>query len=115
MEPQHAAVAELGQPRLDRFVEPQPAVFHQDHRRGRGDGLGDRGDAEDGVAPHGRRIVERQRAELLHVDVVIAADERDEPGHLLAFDVAGQDSAHPLEPGFRKAIHGGHHDAGPRG
>ena len=65
--------ASSGSGRLDRIVERQDAVVDQRHGAGGADGLGERGDAEDGVAPQRRRIVERGVAEHLDVDVVAAA------------------------------------------
>ena len=75
---QHAAIRKFRQPRLDRFVEPQLAFLDQNHRRNGGDGFRDRSDAKDRVALHRRRMVKRQRAERLHMNVVMMTDERNE-------------------------------------
>jgi hypothetical protein len=91
-------IGELRQPRIDRVVETEPTLLHQDHGGGRSDGLGERGDAKDGVAPHRRGLPERDRAHRLHVHVVVATDECHEPGQLPALDVSRQHPMHSFEP-----------------
>ena len=39
------------------------------------------------------------------MNVVMAADERDEPGHLFTFDVSGQHVMYSPEPRLRKTRH----------
>jgi hypothetical protein len=39
------------------------------------------------------------------MNLVLAADERYQPGHVLPFDVARQDSMHPLEPRLGETAH----------
>jgi hypothetical protein len=95
---QYATIRKLRQPRLDGIVEPQLAPLDQNHRRHGSNRLGDRSDAKDRVALHGGRMAEPHRTERLHMHVVMTADERNEAGHLLTFDVPGQHLMHSLEP-----------------
>jgi hypothetical protein len=95
---QHATVRELGDPGIDRIVEPDSAIFDQNHRGNRGDRFGQRRDAKDRVARHRRRIAHGRRAKRLDVKVVVAADERDESGRVAAFHVSRQNSMHEVEP-----------------
>ncbi len=50
----HLPAGEFGQQRVDRVVEPDPALLDQQHRRGRGDRLAHGADPEDGVGAIGR-------------------------------------------------------------
>ena len=74
---QHAAVRQFGQPALDRVVQPDPPLLDQEHRSGGGDRLGHRGDAEDGVAPHGRAGAQVLLARDCDVDRVAARHQSD--------------------------------------
>src|SRR5262249_45007882 len=65
--------------------------------------LGERGDAENRVAAHRSRVVERQSTERLHMNIFATAHERDEPGHLLAFNVTGEDAIHSLKTRLRQS------------
>ena len=49
---QHPAIGELGQPGIDRVVEPDPSFVDEHQRSQRGEGLRHRRDAHDRVAPH---------------------------------------------------------------
>ena len=96
---QHLAVGELGHQSIDGLVEPQLALLHEDHRRRRGDGLGHRGDPEDRVAPRSGSLPPRRlRADRVDVDRSPPADQRDDPGDLVALDVAGHHVVHTAEP-----------------
>ena len=65
--------------------EREHAVVDQHHRGRRGDGLGQRGDAEDGVTPQRGRVLERAVPEHLDVDVVRRdATRATRPRHLAA-------------------------------
>ena len=55
---------------IDGFVQAQQAFFDQRHRRGGGDGLGERGDPKDGVAPQGRVVGEGRRADGVDVHII---------------------------------------------
>ena len=95
---QHPAIGELGQQPIDRLVEAQRALLDQDHRRRGRDRLGHRGDAEDRVAAHRLAAAERLRADRVDVHLAAAADQRDEPRHAAALDVAGHDVVHAAQP-----------------
>lgn len=53
---QHPPSGELGQELVDRIVEPELAVLHQQHGRRRHDRLRHRGDAKDAVAAYWRLL-----------------------------------------------------------
>ena len=82
MAAQHLAVGELGNQIVDRLVEAQDALLDERHRRGGGDRLAQRGDAEDGVSAKRPRLGERGASDDIDLDVIAACDEGDEPGHL---------------------------------
>jgi hypothetical protein len=44
-------------------------------------------------------------AERLHMNVVMTADERDEPRHVFTLDVSGQNLVHSVDPRLRKTCH----------
>jgi hypothetical protein len=93
---EHPTIGELREPWLDRIVESYPALLHQNHCGNRCNELRDGSDAKDGVALHGRRIVERQCAERLDVNVVMMTDKRDETRHFFTVDESGQHLMHAL-------------------
>src|SRR5207248_2881680 len=62
------------------------------------DGLGHRGDAEEGVTPHRRGVCERLRADHIHMHLAPPADQCDQTGHVTALDIAGHDIVHAREP-----------------
>jgi hypothetical protein len=109
--PQHAAPGQLGQQRINRVVQAQLALLDQDHRRRGDDGLRHRADAEDAVAAdlHGQRatVAHRQRPQRVGVDLATAADQRDQPRHIAAVDVAGHHVVHALQPRLGQGP--GHH------
>ena len=74
---QHLHAGELGHPLSDRVVQPELAFLHQHQRRGGGDRLGHRGDAEERVARHWRAagdVALAQRVELQFL--ALAPDQR---------------------------------------
>ena len=96
---QHPPPGQLGEEPLHRVLEGQHAVVDEGHGAGGGDGLGDRGDAEDGVARQRRRIVESGGAEHLDVDVVAPRHEGGEPGNLATRDVCDEAVVEAIEAG----------------
>lgn len=95
---QDVAVSQLRQPAVDWIVQAEPAFLDQDHRRRGHDRLGQRGDAEDGVAPHRIAAADRFHADGIDMDLAAPAEQRDETRHLAARHMAEHDLAHVGEP-----------------
>ena len=96
---QHLPVRELGHELVDRVVEAERAVVHERQCGHRRDRLRERRDAEDRVAPEGRSVGERGRADHLDVDVVTARDQGDKSGQLPFVDVRSEEIVQAREPG----------------
>jgi hypothetical protein len=79
---QHPAVGQLGEVAVDRLVEPDPPVRHQDQRGNRGDRLGHRRDPEDGVSRHRHAGVDVDHAGGADVGLALAAHPPHQSGHL---------------------------------
>jgi len=88
----------------DRIGQHDLAFFRQDHRADRGERLGHRVDAEDGVLGHRSAARGISRAERLEVcDAALARDDRHRAGKLLRLDLGLQGLADPAEPIGREA------------
>jgi hypothetical protein len=105
---QHLAVGELGQQVIDRAVEAQNALLDEGEGGHRGDGLGQRSDPEDGVAPHRLAVAKGLGADHVNVDLPLAGDEGDEARHGAPLHVPGHHFVQPDELllGQRCARHG---------
>jgi len=68
--PQDAAVSQFRHELVGRLLEAKEPFFDQRHRGHGGDGLGERGDPEDGVARQGGVIDEGRRADGVDVHIV---------------------------------------------
>ena len=99
---QDLAVGQLGQPFVDRIVEPELALLDEDHGADRRDRLGHRGEPEDRVPPHRHIAAEGHRADRLHVLPAAVVDERDEAREHAAVDVASQGRVHAVQPRWEK-------------
>jgi hypothetical protein len=95
---QDPTVRELRQPFIDGIVQPEFALLDEDHRGDCSDRLRHRGQAEDRVAPHRCRAVERQPTDRINVLRTPPADERDETRQAATVDVALQDVVQPRQP-----------------
>jgi hypothetical protein len=85
--PHHPHGRELRRPAGDRVVEREVARFEKGERSHRGDRLRHRGDAKEGVAPHGTGVVEVADAGAGRVDDTSAApDERGGAGQMALVD-----------------------------
>jgi hypothetical protein len=93
--------ASSGQQPVHRFVEPDLAVLDQHHHRRGGERLGHRGDAEERVAGHRRRIAKRLGPQRQDVALVAAADQGHHARRIALRDMA-------LQPGaeLREAVLG---------
>ncbi|MEY2458770.1 MAG: hypothetical protein QOG30_600 [Acidimicrobiaceae bacterium] len=100
--PQYGRCRQLGKPAFDGVVERHRAVFDEQHRRRACDRLGDRRDAEDGVASDRFGVVEGLVPDRFDVHVVARRHERDEPGHVASLDVASQRVMERVPSGVRK-------------
>jgi hypothetical protein len=85
---------------IHRLVQAQPAFLYQDHRRGGGDRLGHRGDAEDRVAPHRVGAAERLQTDRIGMHLAPPADQRNESRQFAALDEACHDVMHATKPHF---------------
>ena len=104
---EHASIGELGEQRVDGIVEAEEVLLHQDQRRHRRDGLGDRRDAEEAVGCDRRVLAAGEVAGDTALDVVAA---RRQPGHspdVVGIDVVVDRLADPRDPGCVEAAHVG--------
>jgi hypothetical protein len=108
---QHAPLRQFREQQVDRIGERQDAVVHEQHCSRGGDRLGERGDAEDGVAWQRRRVIEGQAPEDLGVDVVAAGQQRHHRRDLAALGRGDETVVHPAQPGRVQACaHARHSD-----
>nr|WP_245333813.1 hypothetical protein [Bradyrhizobium guangdongense] len=86
---EHLAIAELRQERLDRIIEPDPAVLDQQHDRAGDEDLGVGERAEDMVGPKRRVRLAVCKADALPVDHLAPPQHRPgRTGNDLLIDVA---------------------------
>jgi hypothetical protein len=77
----------------DRSLERELALLDELHGRDGGDRLGHRGDAEDGVGGHRRRLVEPAEAERALVQhALVGRGHRHDAGHVLGVHRLFQDA-----------------------
>ena len=90
-------VLELRQILGNRCQDIELALFGQHHRRHAHDRFGHRGDAEDGVGPHGKllfAVAVTEGAKISHL--ALALDQHDGAGNLAGIDIALEGLRHPL-------------------
>ncbi len=83
---EHLAVGQLRQQAIDRLVEPQPALLHQDHGRRGGDRLGHGGDAEDRIPLQLVAALAILQAGYVDHGLPMPVDQGDGAGDLARFD-----------------------------
>jgi hypothetical protein len=88
---------------IHRIVEPDSALFDEDHRARRGDGLGRGGEPENRVSPHRHVTVEVQGADHFGMLVTASMNERDQAWNLTTPDVPLEDCVHSRETGARES------------
>ena len=94
---QHLPVGELGQPSIDRIVQPQSRFLDQRHRGSCQDRLGDRRDPEDRIGSHRPIAAERGHSYRLYVGLAKAVDQGHETRHPAALGVASHRRPHGAE------------------
>jgi hypothetical protein len=71
---QDALAGHLRQQPGHRLLEVDHVVLDQDHGGRRDDRFGERGDAEDGLAPHGHVAAERRHPDRVDLHIVVPGD-----------------------------------------
>ena len=104
--PEHPHVGELGRPPGDRVAERELALLHQHQGRHRGDRLGHRGDAEQGVPLHRQVSCEVALAAQGDLDdLALAPDQGHAAGEIAGVDRALQHVGGVLEARHIEAAH----------
>jgi hypothetical protein len=87
--PQDPAIGQFGKEPVDRLVERQPSVLHQQQRGHGRDGPRHRRDAEQGIGPQRLTITNGGIADRLDVDVAAPSQRHDDARHRPRVDVVG--------------------------
>jgi len=102
---QHPPVGQLGEQVVDGVVEAEPALLDQEQRSHGDDGLGHRGDPEDGIATHRLRFAPGQDAAGAGGDVGAAGGEPRHPSGIASLHMAGHHVAESGEPYTIESAH----------
>ncbi len=95
---ENAPVCQLGQQAIERLVQSQAALFHQDQRGYRRDGLRHRGDSKQRVGADRLAPLEALVAKRAEVSLASPFQQGHDASDFASLDVGFEDASHLLEP-----------------
>ncbi len=98
---QDAPVGQLRQYAIERLIQPQSALFHQNHGRDGRDRLGHGGDAKQRIACDRLAAFQIPIANRLDARFAAPVEQRHDAGDFAPLDVRRKYLAHALEPCLR--------------